>query len=229
MSHSDLPAIDVAGLSKTFDHGGRPVVALRNLNLSVTAGSCTAVMGSSGCGKSTLLNIIGGIDVPTSGSVRVHGRDREARTETELSLLRRREVGLIFQFFNLMPTMSVQENVALPALLDGRPAERAMERSAQLLAEVGLSHRLDHMPHELSGGEMQRTALARALINEPSIILADEPTGNLDSSNAAHVLDVLLEVVRKNGRTLLVATHSQELASRVDRVVRMKDGVILDA
>lgn len=229
MSHPDLPAIDVARLSKTFDHGGRPVVAIRNLDLSIAAGSCTAVMGSSGCGKSTLLNIIGGIDVPTSGSVRVRGRDRVARTETELALLRRREVGLIFQFFNLMPTMSVQENVALPALLDGRPAEQVMERSAQLLSEVGLAHRLDHMPHELSGGEMQRTALARALINEPSIILADEPTGNLDSSNASHVLDVLLELVRRNGRTLLVATHSQELANRVDRVVQMKDGVIIDA
>lgn len=229
MATTDLPAIDVVGLSKTFDHGGRPVVALRNLNLSIAAGSCTAVMGSSGCGKSTLLNIIGGIDVSTSGVVRIHGRDRLARTETDLALLRRREVGLIFQFFNLMPTMSVQENVALPALLDGKPSAGVMERSAQLLSEVGLAHRLDHMPHELSGGEMQRTALARALINEPSIILADEPTGNLDSSNAAHVLEVLLDVVRRDGRTLLVATHSEELASRVDRVVRMKDGEILHA
>jgi putative ABC transport system ATP-binding protein len=229
MSNPLPPAIEVSRLGKTFDHGGRPVVALRNLDLSIGAGSCTAVMGSSGCGKSTLLNIIGGIDVPTTGSVRVHGRDREARSETELALLRRREVGLIFQFFNLMPTMSVQENVALPALLDGRPAELVMERAAQLLSEVGLSHRLDHMPHELSGGEMQRTALARALINEPSIILADEPTGNLDSFNAEHVLEVLLEVVRRNGRTLLVATHSDELAARVDRVVRMKDGQILHA
>ncbi|MCU0452230.1 MAG: ABC transporter ATP-binding protein [Bacteroidetes bacterium] len=221
--------IEVSGLYKTYAHGGRPVAALRDVHLSVAKGSCTALMGSSGCGKSTLLNIIGGIDTPSSGTVSIHGRERKGRNESELALLRRREVGLIFQFFNLMPTMSVQENVALPALLDARPSGFVMERAAWLLKEVGLDHRLDHMPHELSGGEMQRTAIARALINEPSVILADEPTGNLDSSTAAHVLEVLLDVVRRNERTLLVATHSHELASRVDRVVHMKDGAILDA
>jgi putative ABC transport system ATP-binding protein len=223
------PAIEVVGLSKTYEHSGHPVTALRSIDLSVAAASCTALMGSSGCGKSTLLNIIGGIDVPTSGTVRIHGEERGAWSERELALLRRRDVGLIFQFFNLMPTLSIQENVALPALLDGRPGGEVMERSATLLREVGLGQRLDHMPHELSGGEMQRTAIARALINEPSVILADEPTGNLDSVNAAHVLEVLLDVVRRNGRTLLVATHSQELADRLDRVVRMQDGVIAHA
>jgi putative ABC transport system ATP-binding protein len=202
--------------------GPLPVVALDGIDLEVASGEFVAVVGPSGCGKSTLLHLLAAIDRPTSGEVLVEGRDLAALPESERTLYRRRDVGLVFQFFNLLPHLDVAENVALPRRLDGRAD--APERARDLLVRVGLAHRAAAHPYELSGGEMQRVAIARALVTGARLLLADEPTGNLDSRNGEQVLERLEEVRRERGVTLLLATHSDAAARRADRVVEMRDG-----
>jgi putative ABC transport system ATP-binding protein len=202
--------------------GPLPVVALDGIDLEVASGEFVAVVGPSGCGKSTLLHLLAAIDRPTSGEILVDGRDLAALPESERTLYRRRDVGLVFQFFNLLPHLDVAENVALPRRLDGRAD--ASDRARDLLARVGLAHRAAAHPYELSGGEMQRVAIARALVTGARLLLADEPTGNLDSRNGEQVLERLEEVRRERGVTLLLATHSDAAARRADRVVEMRDG-----
>ena len=217
------PAVSCRALRKVYA-GAEPVVALDGLTLEVTSGEFVALVGESGSGKSTLLHLVGGIDRPTSGEIRVGGREIAGLPERDLVLYRRRDVGLVFQFFNLLPHLTARENVELPRRLDGAPD--AAERAAALLDRVGLSRRADAHPYELSGGEMQRVAIARALATGARLLLADEPTGNLDRRHGEAVLALLDEIRRERGVTLLLATHSSAAASRADRIVPVRDGRI---
>ncbi len=218
-----MPSISCRALRKVYE-GAQPVVALDSVDLDVAAGEFLAVVGPSGGGKSTLIHMLGGIDRPTSGTVSVGGRDIASLTEAELTLYRRREVGIVFQFFNLLPHISAAENVALPGALDARPdAARIAE---ELLDRMGLAHRAAAYPYELSGGEMQRVAIARALAAGAGLLLADEPTGNLDSANGEQVLELLDGIRRERGVTLVLATHWPAAARRADRVVELRDGRI---
>jgi putative ABC transport system ATP-binding protein len=221
---SSPPAISCRGLTKVYA-AAHSVVALDRLDLDVPAGQFLALVGESGSGKSTLLHLLGGIDRPTEGRIDVGGRDLATLPESELVLYRRRDVGMVFQFFNLLPHLTVRENVELPRRLDGAAAGAdAAARAAALLERVGLSHRAEAHPYELSGGEMQRVAVARALVTGARLLLADEPTGNLDSRNGAAVLRLLDEIRRERGVTLLLATHSGAAAAGADRVATMCDG-----
>jgi putative ABC transport system ATP-binding protein len=204
--------------------GAQPVVALENVDLEIAPGEFLGVVGPSGGGKSTLLHLLGGIDRPTSGAVLVGGRDLGTLSDEDLTLYRRREAGLVFQFFNLLPHITVRENVELPLALDGR--SDAVRRAQELLDRVGLLGRAGSHPYELSGGEMQRVAIARALSSGARLLLADEPTGNLDSSNGEQVLALLDEIRRERGVTLVLATHSPAAAGRAERVVEIRDGRI---
>jgi ABC-type lipoprotein export system ATPase subunit len=215
------PAISCRGLRKVYG-GAEPVVALDGVDLDVPAGAFQAVLGPSGGGKSTLLHMLGGIDRPTSGDVIVGGRTLADMSERALTLYRRRDVGMVFQFFNLLPHLTVQENVELPRLLDGR--SDAASRASELLDRVELAHRAGAYPYELSGGEMQRVAIARALVTGARLLLADEPTGNLDSRNGERVLSLLDEIRRERGVTLVLATHSEAAAGRADRRIEIRDG-----
>jgi putative ABC transport system ATP-binding protein len=216
--------IQIDDLRKNYEPSG--VVALDGVSLSIAEGELVSLVGASGSGKSTLLNILGGIDAPTSGRVVIGGHDVSRASDRQMVMLRRSLIGIVFQFFNLMPTLTVLENVTLPAELAGTSERVARERARMLLEEVGMTHRAEHRPHELSGGEMQRTAIARALINRPKLLLADEPTGNLDSKNGAIVLDMLQRLAPEEGATLLIATHDHAVAAIADRVIEMKDGRI---
>ncbi len=220
---NDAPAVSCRSLRKVYP-GTEPVIALDGLDLEVAAGEFVALVGESGSGKSTLLHLVGGIDRPTSGEVRVAGRSIAALAERDLVLYRRRDVGLVFQFFNLLPHLTVLENVELPRRLDG--GEDAPARARRLLERVGLERRAGAHPYELSGGEMQRVAIARALVSGARLLLADEPTGNLDSRNGSEVLLLLDEIRRERGVTLLLATHSAAAAARADRTVVVRDGRI---
>ena len=202
--------------------GAQPVVALDGVALKVSPGEFLGIVGPSGGGKSTLLHLVAGIDRPTSGSIVVGGRDLASLSESQLTLYRRRDVGVVFQFFNLLAHLTVRENVELPRLLDGR--RDATERAGELLDRVDLTRRRDAHPYELSGGEMQRAAIARALVTGARLLLADEPTGNLDSRHGEEVLALLDEVRRERGVTVMLATHSEAAARRADRVVELKDG-----
>ena len=215
------PSLSFRSVTKIYA-GGQQVLALDGLDLEIGAGEFVALVGESGSGKSTLLHLAAGIDRPTSGEIRVGARDVGGLPERELVLYRRRDVGLVFQFFNLLPHLTVRENVELPRRLDG--GADAAARASELLERVGLRARAEAHPYELSGGEMQRVAIARALGSGARLLLADEPTGNLDSRNGEGVLALLDEVRRERGVTLLLATHSSAAASRADRTVRLKDG-----
>ena len=215
------------GVAKHYRRGDEDVVALDGVDLSVTAGELVALVGPSGSGKSTLLHLAGGLDVPDAGTVRVGDRDLATLSVADRARVRRREVGLVFQFFHLLPTLSVAENVELPLLLDKR--RRRSERVRELLDRVGVSHRADHLPGELSGGEMQRAAIARALVAEPALLLADEPTGNLDSATGAGVLSLLTEVVAEAGTALMMVTHDEAAAALAGRVLRLRDGRLATA
>jgi putative ABC transport system ATP-binding protein len=217
------PAVLCRAVRKVYE-GAEPVVALDGIDLTVSPGEFVAVMGPSGCGKSTLLHLLAGIDRPTSGDVRVEGRNIGRLAEAERTLYRRRDVGIVFQFFNLLAHLDVAENVELPRMLDGHAD--AGGRASELLGRVGLAHRARAHPYELSGGEMQRAAIARALVTGAKLLLADEPTGNLDSRNGEQVLDLLDAIRRERGVTLILATHSSGAASRSDRVVELRDGRI---
>jgi putative ABC transport system ATP-binding protein len=220
----EVACVRLEGVSKRYDQGDRQVLALDDVSLMVPQGEFLAIMGRSGSGKSTLLNLVAGIDVATSGRVIVAGRDLTELGDAELTEMRRRIVGFVFQFFNLLSTLTVRENVALPALLVGERGDLVWQRADALLERVGLTHRSRSRPHELSGGELQRTALARAVMHRPRIVLADEPTGNLDSRTAEQVLGLLRELAAAEGATVLLVTHSAEAASRADRVLQMRDG-----
>jgi len=217
----EAPAVACRALRKVYE-GAQPVVALDSVDLDVASGEFLAVVGPSGGGKSTLLHLLGGIDRATSGRLAVGGREVTGFNERELTLYRRREVGTVFQFFNLLPHLSVRENVELPRLLDGQPD--ATERAGKLLKRVGLLPRADAYPYELSGGELQRVAIARALVTGARFLLADEPTGNLDSRNGKEVLELLDEIRRERGVTLILATHSEAAAERADRRLELHDG-----
>jgi len=202
-------------------------VALRDVSLEIAAHECVAITGPSGCGKSTLMHLIGGLDTPTSGEVRVNGLALHQAGDAELTEYRRRSLGIVFQFFNLLPTMTVLENVSLPLLLAGQRLKPARQAAGAWLDRVGLGGRLAHFPHQLSGGEMQRTAIARALVHQPAVLLADEPTGNLDSANAAQVMETLQKIASQRICTMVIVTHSEEVARIPDRRVVMRDGIIL--
>ena len=216
--------IRLESVSKIYDGAGTRVTALANVSLEVAPKEFVALMGPSGCGKSTLLHLVAGVDVPTAGDVVVDGRALARLSDRVLSQFRRDRVGIVYQFYNLLPTMSAWENVALPTLLRGAPARVARERAEERLRLVGMLHRKDHWPHELSGGELQRVAIGRALVNDPPILLADEPTGNLDSKAGRDVLDLLARLNAERGVTILLATHSPEVAAFAHRTIHLRDG-----
>jgi len=203
------------------------VLALDNVSMEIAAHEFVAITGPSGCGKSTLMHLIGGLDTPTSGEVFVNGVALHRATDAALTEYRRRSLGIVFQFFNLLPTMTALENVSLPLLLAGQRLEPAREAAAAWLERVGMANRSSHFPHQLSGGEMQRTAIARALVHRPAILLADEPTGNLDSANAAQVLETLQKIASQRICTMVIVTHSEEIARIPDRRIAMRDGAIV--
>jgi putative ABC transport system ATP-binding protein len=212
---------------KTYRQGTNPVPALAGVSLEVPDGEFLCVMGASGSGKSTMLHLIGGLDVPDSGSVAVGGQELSRLSDDELTIFRRRKIGFIFQFFNLLPTLSAEENVALPLLLDGKPMREVAPRAQALLERVGLAARRRHKPDELSGGEMQRVAIARALVIDPILLLADEPTGNLDSKTGEEILRLLKETARQTRRTVMMVTHDARAAACGDRVVTLQDGRVV--
>ncbi len=221
-----MPVLSAEAVGKTYTQGEAPVVAVREVNLSLEKGEFVALTGPSGCGKSTLLHLCGGMDYPSRGRIWLDGTDLGTLDEGRLTRVRRRQVGFVFQSFNLLPTLTALENTALPLMLDGVSPEVARRKAAGLLERLGLLHRLGHYPQQLSGGEMQRVGIARAVCHDPLLLLADEPTGNLDSANGAHVLELLQELNRSLGVTVLLATHSAEMAAAGQRVLHMVDGRI---
>lgn len=222
---AEEPLIELRDVGRRYDQGGAETRALRGVSLRIPRGELVAVVGPSGCGKSTLLNVLAAVDRADEGEVRVSGHDLVRSAERDLVLLRRRSIGVVFQAFHLMPNLSATENVALPLALDGR---REPERVAELLERVGLAHRAHHHPSELSGGEQQRVAVARALVHRPELVVADEPTGNLDSKSGAEVLELLVGLRREEGATLVMATHDLAAAERADRVVHLVDGRVVE-
>ncbi len=219
-----MKILEVTNLSKTYGTGETQVKALDNVSLSVESGEFVAIIGPSGSGKSTLLHILGGVDVPTSGSVVINGVDISNLDETALAIFRRRQIGLIYQFYNLIPILTVKENLTLPLLLDGRkPDERVVD---DLLKTLGLTERVNHLPNQLSGGQQQRVSIGRALINNPALMLADEPTGNLDSENSREIVSLLRKFNKENNQTVIIITHDERIAMSADRVISIEDGKI---
>jgi len=225
-SVSSSALLRAEALKKSYSRGDQTVEALKGVDLSIAPGQFVSIMGPSGSGKSTLLHLMGGLDRPTSGKVILNGEAIERLNDRELSLFRRRKLGFIFQFFNLLPTLSALENVALPLLLDGKPMSEIEARAKELLSTMGMEKRIQHKPDQLSGGEMQRVAIARALMSDPLLILADEPTGNLDSKTGESVLTLLSDLVKTTGKTVVMVTHDPNAASFGDRQIRVRDGLI---
>ncbi len=219
--------ISLRHVSRHYSEGERVVHAVEDVSLEIGEGEFVAVTGPSGCGKSTLMHLIGGMDTPTTGEIMVDGVPLHRADDRALTEYRRRRLGVVFQFFNLLPTMTVEENVAFPLLLQGEAAGQSQERAAALLARVGLTGRSGHFPHQLSGGEQQRVAIARALVHQPRVLLADEPTGNLDSEATGTVMELLRGIAADRSTTLLVVTHSLEVASAAERQVTMRDGRVV--
>ena len=219
-----MPLLRAENLQKTYVTGEARVTALAGVSFEVEAGDFVALMGPSGCGKSTLLHLCGAMDRLTSGTLRLNDRDLSAMGDDELTRVRREQVGFVFQFFNLLPTLTVADNIALPCLLAGMKDQDAERRARALAERVGIAHRLTHYPQQVSGGEMQRAAIARALVHQPSLLVADEPTGNLDSENGANVLALIKELNRELNVTVLLATHAADVAAAARRVLKMKDG-----
>ena len=222
------PAVEAFDLVKVFGEGPAAVRAVDGITVAFERARFAAVMGPSGSGKSTLLHLLGGLDRPTSGQVVVGGRDLAALTDSELTRLRAERIGFVFQFFNLLPTLTAEENALLPVMLAGGDVGAARERLDVLFRLMGLVERRDHTPDELSGGEQQRTALARALVTEPDVVLADEPTGNLDSMSSSHVLELLRGAVDDLGQTVVMVTHDPEAAAYADRIVFLRDGRVVE-
>ncbi len=223
-----MSLIQAENLSKIYGKGDTAVVALDHLNLKVEAGEFLAVMGPSGCGKSTLLHLLGGLDRPTEGEVIIDGSNLRNLNDTQLAELRRRKIGFVFQFFNLIPVLNATENASLPLLLDGAPSTQAKEKASGWLGRVGLGERNVHRPDQLSGGQQQRVAIARALVSEPALILADEPTGNLDSRASEEIVSLLRQVSDEWGRAVIMVTHDPRNAAYADRIIFLKDGKIVD-
>ncbi|HYE35753.1 ABC transporter ATP-binding protein [Methylocaldum sp.] len=225
--HPERTLLTIRGVTHSYREGDRLRPVLRGIDGEIGEGRFVALLGQSGSGKSTLLNLIAGLDMADSGSIIVQTFELNRLREPERTLFRRRHIGFVHQFFNLLPTLTVLENVALPGELNGFSADESRHRAVMLLDEVGLGDRHDSYPDSLSGGEQQRVALARALVHDPLLILADEPTGNLDSATGRHILDLLDHTVRRRGKTLLVATHSREVAERADAVWELCDGKLM--
>lgn len=218
--------IKTENLSKIYGKKDNKVVALENVNIEVKKGEFVAIIGASGSGKSTLLHQIGGVDGPTSGKVIIDNEDIYKLKEESLAIFRRRNIGFVFQSFNLIPVLSVEENIKMPALLDHRKVDE--EYFKDLVETLGIEDRLNHLPSELSGGQQQRVAMARALINKPAIILADEPTGNLDSENSKEIMEMLKVSIRKYNQTAIIITHDLAIAENTDRIIRIKDGKVVE-
>ncbi|MEF2587233.1 MAG: ABC transporter ATP-binding protein [Butyrivibrio sp.] len=219
-----MEILKVENLSKVYGKGDNQVKALDNVSFGVEKGQFVAIIGPSGSGKSTLLHILGGVDVPTSGKVYMDGQDVYAQNEEQLAVFRRRQVGLIYQFYNLIPVLDVTENITLPVLLDGRKVNK--ERLEELLDILKLKGREKHLPNQLSGGQQQRVSIGRALMNSPAVVLADEPTGNLDSKNSQEIVDLLKLSNKKYDQTLVVITHDENIALQADRIIAIEDGRI---
>ncbi len=217
--------IEVRNAGKTYRQGAKEVYALRDVSFRIKAGEFLSIMGPSGSGKSTLLNLIGGLDQPTTGEVFIDNRPLHGISDDELTLIRRRRVGFIFQFFNLLPILTAIENVSLPLLLEGIPFSRVKGKAASLLEQVGLGERKEHRPEQLSGGEMQRVAIARALITDPAVLLADEPTGNLDSHTSEEIF-LLLAKLNEKGQTIVMVTHDPKAAAYGARIITLRDGTL---
>ena len=220
-----MDILNIQHLTKVYGKGDCATRALDDVTLSVPEGQFLAIVGSSGSGKSTLLHLMGGVDRPSSGSVYLAGNDVYSRNDEQLAVLRRREVGIVYQFFNLIPTLTVLENMTLPVALDGRPVNEG--RLRELVKTLGLERREDHLPSQLSGGQQQRVAIGRALMNSPAVLLADEPTGNLDSRTSAEIMAILRDANKRLGQTLVVITHDESIALTADRIVAVEDGRIV--
>lgn len=223
-----MSVISAENLTRTYGTADHTVYALNNVSLQVDEGEFVAIMGPSGSGKSTLLYLLGGLDKPSNGRVLLGNTDMSAMNDDALSELRRKSLGFVFQFFNLIPVLSARENVAMPLILDGVPRAEALKRADEALKPVGMSARAEHRPVELSGGEQQRTALARALVTKPKVILADEPTGNLDSRSSDEVVQMLRRTVDQMKQTMILVTHDPRVAAFADRIVFLKDGKVVD-
>lgn len=219
-----MEILRIQNLTKIYGSGDTAVRALDNVSFSVQKGEFVAIIGPSGSGKSTLLHILGGVDRPTSGKVFIEDNDIYTLNENKLAVFRRRQIGLIYQFYNLIPVLNVEENITLPLLLDGRKVDRTYLQ--RLIDTLGISERLSHLPSQLSGGQQQRVSIGRALVNNPAIVLADEPTGNLDSKNSAEIVELLKHFNRENHQTLIVITHDERIALQADRIISIEDGRI---
>lgn len=220
----NTPIIELKGVGKVFRTSEIETVALENVNIEVKKGEFVAVMGPSGCGKSTLLNIIGMLDKPTSGSVTIDGTTGDGMKDSQMADFRNRTIGFVFQSFHLIPSLSVIDNVEMPLLYAGMGAKERRRRAEEVLKQVGMSHRMHHLPSQLSGGQCQRVAIARAIACNPDIILADEPTGNLDSKMSEEIMQLLFDLNEKEGRTIVMVTHNEQQAKKVHRVIRFFDG-----
>lgn len=220
----DMKILEIQNLSKTYGKGDVMVRALDNVSFSVEKGEFVAIVGPSGSGKSTLLHILGGVDTPTSGTVIIDKTDISTLDETALAIFRRRQIGLIYQFYNLIPILTVEENLTLPLLLDGRKPDRA--RLDDIINKLGLGKRINHLPNQLSGGQQQRVAIGRALINNPALLLADEPTGNLDSENSREIIALLRKFNKEFNQTVIMITHDEKIALSADRIIAIEDGKI---
>ncbi|MCU9602696.1 ABC transporter ATP-binding protein [Pallidibacillus thermolactis] len=219
-----MEILKVENLTKVYGKGETAVKALDNVSFSVKKGEFIAIIGPSGSGKSTLLHLIGGVDIPTSGKVFIDGTDIYRLNETQLAIFRRRQIGLIYQFYNLIPVLTVEENITLPLLLDGHKVDE--DHFSRIVKVLGLENRLEHLPNQLSGGQQQRVSIGRALMNNPAIMLADEPTGNLDSKNSSEIIDLLKLFNKQYNQTLIVITHDERIALQADRIISIEDGRI---
>ena len=222
----EVAILEATGITKTIDTGTHRVEILRGIDIRIPAGQFVAIMGASGSGKSTLLGLLAGLDTATTGRIVIDGTDITGLDEDALALVRGRKIGFVFQSYQLIPTLSAEENVLLPYELSGGDPRTGLERARELLTSVGLADRMDHFPVQLSGGEQQRVALARAFMTKPPILMADEPTGNLDSVNGGLVLDLLISLNRRESTTLILVTHDRTLASRADRILTLSDGSV---
>lgn len=220
-----MAVLEVKELTKKYGEGESEVIALDHVSFSVERGEFVAIIGASGSGKSTLMNMIGGIDYPTSGSIIIDGNEIQAMSEDELAIFRRRNMGIVYQFYNLIPTLTAEENIALPWKLDGRKENK--ERLSEIVNMLGLEKRAKHLPGQMSGGQQQRVSIGRALINEPAFILADEPTGNLDSKTSREILDILKFTNQKYKQTILLVTHDEKIALQANRIITIGDGKII--